>query len=162
MTVRIHILVRAATIFSQGTDPKARAMGYSHSYLDPETAELISLAAFPTDEEIEITAGEAWEEAVALLDLLGIQYADITSPQTTPGTKSGDPAGEVPDPDEASNEEHDHDHDSQMETEAGALQYLIDIQRSPEWDAVDEEARNTMHTLTCAATALDIEDQEEL
>ena len=49
-----------------------------------------------------------------------------------------------------------------METEARALQYLVDLQRSPEWGAVDEEIQNRMHTLTCAATALDIKDQEEL
>jgi hypothetical protein len=66
MTVRLHVLVHAATIFLQGTDPKARAMGYSHSYLDPKTAEIKSLAVFPTDDEIEGAAGEAWAEAIAL------------------------------------------------------------------------------------------------
>ena len=157
MTVRIHVLVHAAAIFSRGTDPRARAMGYSHSYLDPETAEFKPLAVFPTDEEIETAAGEAWEEAIALLELLGIQNTDITHSQPATSTNSGDPTQNASDPDETSDEE-----DDEKETEAEVLQHLIDIQQSPGWDDVDEETRNKMHTLTCAATALDIEDQEEL
>jgi len=157
MTVRLHVLVHAAAIFSRGTDPKARAMGYSHSYLDPETTELKSLAVFPTDEEIEFIAREAWEEAIALLDLLGIQNTDITHPRPATGTNSGNPTHSASDTEETPDEEN-----GQIETEAETLQYLIDMQRSPEWDAVNEETRNKMHTLTCAATALDIEDQEDL
>jgi len=155
MTVRIHVLVHAAAIFSRGTDPKARAMGYSNSYLDPETAELKSLAVFPTDEEIEIAAAEAWEEAIALFDLLGIHNTDITHPQPTAGTDSGSPAC---DPDETSGDEES----DQKETDAEILQYLVDLRRSPGWDDVDEETQNKLHTLMCAATALDIGDQEEL
>ena len=39
----------------------------------------------------------------------------------------------------------------------------IDIQSSPGWGAVDEGTKSRMHTLTltCAAIALDIGDQEE-
>jgi len=133
-------------------------MGYSHSYLDPETAELKSLALFPTNEEIEIAAREAWEEAIALLDLLGIQNTDITHRQPPANTSSSNPTCRTSDPDEESSDEEDN----KTKTKAEVLQYLIDIQRSPEWDAVDEETRNKMHTLTCAATALEIEDQEQL
>ena len=157
MTVHLHVLVHAAAIFSQGTDLKARAMGYSHSYLDPETAEIKSLAVFPTDDKIEGAAGEAWAEAIALLDLLGIQDTDITCPSPATGTNPSNPTCATSDLDESSNEDN-----IQVETEAERLQYLIDIQRGQEWDAVDKETRNKMHTLTCAATALDIEDQEEL
>lgn len=157
MTVRLHVLVHAAAVFSRGTDPKARAMGYSHSYLDPETAELKSLAIFPTDEEIEVIAGEAWEEAIALLDLLGIQNTDITHPQPATGADSSGSAHGASDAEETPDKEN-----GQIETEAEILQYLIDVQQSPEWNAVDEETQNKMHSLTCAATALDIEDQEEL
>lgn len=157
MTVRIHVLVHAAAMFSQGTDPKARAMGYSHSYVDPETAELKSLATFPTDDEIEAIAEQAWEEAIALLDLLGIQHTDITRPSPPTNANTGNLTRDTPDSDEASDEE-----DSQIETEAEMLRYLVNMRQSSEWDAVDEETQNKMHTLMCAATALDIADQEEL
>ncbi|KAF9780852.1 hypothetical protein BJ322DRAFT_1112246 [Thelephora terrestris] len=40
MVPRLHIMIRAASLFSKGTDPKARAMGYSHSYLNPENAHI--------------------------------------------------------------------------------------------------------------------------
>jgi hypothetical protein len=59
MTVRLHVLVRLASELGQGINPKARAMGYSHSYLDPEAACLKFLAAFPSDCEIEIASGQA-------------------------------------------------------------------------------------------------------
>jgi hypothetical protein len=157
MTVRIHVLIQAATLFSHGTDPKARAMGYSHSYLDPETAHLKSLAMFPTDAEVEAAAMEAWEESIALLDFLGIQYADITDPKSTTAANPGSPVSDPSDPDESPNNE-----DVQPESNASALHYLIDMQTSPEWDAVDQDTRNKLHTLTCAAIALDIEDQEVL
>ena len=103
-----------------------------------------------------MVAGEAWEEAIALLDLLGIQHTDITSPKTATGGSHNPPCDTL-DPNETSDEE-----DNTMETEAAVLQYLVDIQRSSEWDAVDKETQDVMHTLTCAATALDIEDQEGL
>ena len=67
MTVRLHVLIRLSSELGQGINPKARAMGYSHAYLDPEAACLKSLAVFPTDDEIEITSGQAWEEAITLL-----------------------------------------------------------------------------------------------
>ena len=157
MTVRVHVLVHAAALFSQGTDPKARAMGYSHSYLDPESTQLRCLAMFPTDDEIEAAATEAWEEAIALLDLLGIQHADIVDHRPTARSSVSNPAPDLSNPDESSDEG-----DEQTETDAGTLQYLIDIQRSPGWGAVDEETQSRMHTLTCAAIALDIGDQEAL
>ena len=55
-------------------------MGYSRAPLDPETAELKPLAIFSAN-EIEIAAREVWEEAMAPLDLLGIQNTDVVHPQ---------------------------------------------------------------------------------
>ena len=133
-------------------------MGYSHSYLDPETAELKSLAIFPTNEEIEVAAGEAWEEAIALLDLLGIRNTDITHPQPTTSTGSSDPTHSTLDSDEPFGNEESNPEENETEI----LEYLVDVQRSPGWGDVDEETRNKLHTLLCAATALEIEDQEKL
>ena len=80
MTLRLYTLLHALLALSCGTDPKARANGYSHSYLDPETARIESLAVFPSDEEIEALMGQAWEEAVTLLSLVGIESDDINNP----------------------------------------------------------------------------------
>ena len=77
MTIHLHVLIRLSSELGQGINPKARAMGYSHTYLDPEEACLKSLAVFPTDGEIEIASGQAWEEAITLLSFLGIQANNI-------------------------------------------------------------------------------------
>lgn len=160
MTVRLHVLVRLSSELGQGTNPKAHAMGYSHSYLDPEAACLKSLAVFPTDGEIEIAAGQAWEEAIILLGFLGIQADDIP-PQSNPTSSPVDASASAADV----NEERMHDQeldDDYGETTAAALQRLIGQQELPGWSTVDPEIQDKMHALTCAAMALDIEEQETL
>ena len=160
MTVRLHVLVRLSSELGQGIDPKARAMGYSHAYLDPEAACLRSLATFPTDGEIEITTGQAWEEAVTLLGFLGIQAADL-SPSSKPASdteNTSTPTADV-DPEETQDQDLDDDHG---ETVAAALQDMIGQQELPNWSTVDPEIRDKVHALTCAAMALDIEEREML
>jgi hypothetical protein len=154
MTSRLHVLIRAASLFSKGTDPKAQAMGYSHSHLDPEDARIESLATYPTDGEIALAVGEAWDEAVTLLGLLGIQADDIPTSPTNSATDTSSPA---PNPDEPDSVEHPDE-----ETEAGALQNLISVQQTPGWRAVDSETQDQMDTLTCAAIALEIEERRSL
>lgn len=169
MIVRLHVLVRLASDLGQGTDPKARAMGYSHSYLDSEAACLRSLAVFPSDLEIEIAAGQAWEEAVTLLGFLGIEADDILSspdPISTPGQTAAPTIGdndmeEAYEHDTEEAHEHDSDHDG-GETTAAAIQRMIGYQELPNWSTVDPGLQDKMHALTCAAMALHVEDQEML
>ena len=164
MTVRLHTLLRASLDLSRGTDPKARANGYSHSYLDPETAQLGSLAAFPTDDEIKVTADQAWDEAVSLLSLLGIEYDDIKVQRSGP-QKPNIPTSGIS---EESNNVHDHQDDSEVgagdqnESTATQLARLIGVQNTQDWGLVNEESQNKLHVLTCAAMALDISDMERL
>jgi hypothetical protein len=155
MVPRLHILVRAASLFSKGTDPKARAMGYSHSYLDPENASIESLASYPTDGEIALTVGEAWEEAVALLSLLGIQVDDLSG---SPVSSSADSSPTPSDPNGADSV----DEDLGEETGAVSLQHLICVQQEASWETADSTTKNEMHMLTCAAIALDIEERRML
>jgi len=152
MTVRLHVLVRLSSELGRGIDPKARAMGYSHAYLDPEAACLRSLAMFPTDNEIEIIVGQAWEEAVTLLGFLGIQAADL-SPENTAAPPTGG------DPEQTQDQDLDNDHE---ETAAAALQDMIGQQELPNWSTVEPEIQDKVHALTCAAMALDIEEREML
>ena len=158
MVPRLRVLIRAASLFSRGTDPKAQAMGYSHSYLDPENASIKSLASYPTDGEITLVVGEAWEEAVSLLGLLGIQADDLSgSPVTSPPDLSLSPT--LPTSDEADPTNRD------LDEKAGStvtLQRLIGVQQTPAWEAVDSPTQDQMHMLTCAAIALDIEERRSL
>ena len=156
MIPRLHILVRLASLFSKGTDPKAQAMGYSHSYLDPENASIESLASFPNDGEIALATSEAWEEAVTLLGLLGICADDLSgSPATTPASKS--PSLSNPDRADLANKNQD-----ESETKTMAIQHLISVQQTAGWEAVDSPTKDRMHMLTCATIALEIEEQRAL
>ena len=103
---------------------------------------------------IVLAVGEAWDEAVTLLGLLGIQVDDISAPPATSTTDVPFPASN---PNGSDSGEH-----SDKETEAVALQYLINIQQNPGWKAVDSEIQDEMHTLTCAAIALEIEERRSL
>ena len=154
MFPRLHVLIRAASLFSKGTDPKAQAMGYSHSHLDPENARIESLATYPTDGEIALAVGEAWEEAITLLGLLGIQADDIS---TSPATVPTDISTSYPDSEETDVTEY-----PDQDTEAIVLQRLINVQQTPGWKAVDSEIQDKMHTLTCATIALEIEERRSL
>ena len=141
-------------MFSKGTDPKAQVMGYSHSHLDPKDACIESLASYPTDGEIALAVGEAWDKAVTLLGLLGIQVDDISTPPTTSATDVPSPASN---PDESDSGKH-----SDEETEAVTLQHMINIQQTPGWKAVDSEIQDEMYMLMCAAIALEIEERRLL
>ena len=148
MVPRLHTLIRAASLFSKGTDPKAQAMGYSHSHLDPENARIESLASYPTDGEIAIAVNESWEEAVTLLGLLGIQADDISG-------APADSSDASPNPDDVEPAAND-------ESDAATLQHLLSIQRTTGWEAVGSEAQDGMHMLTCGAIALEIEKRRKL
>ena len=160
MTVRLHTLLRASLALSRGTDPKARANGYSHSYLDPETARIESLAVFPSDEEIVAVVDQAWDEAVALLSLVGIQSDDINNsvPDPVPNV------GEKPDGEHDHLDESDHGMEDRHKDEfnVAQLQRLIGVQETKDWGTVDTLLQEKMHVMMCAAMALDINDMETL
>jgi len=126
-------------------------MGYSHSYLDPENTCIESLATYPTDGEISLAVGEASDEAVTLLGLLGIQAEDIPTQLTT------DLSPPAPDDSEPESVER-----AGKETEAATLQHLIVVQQTPRWSAADSDTQHSMHMLTCAAISLEIEERRSL
>ncbi|KAF8996982.1 hypothetical protein BDQ17DRAFT_1217494, partial [Cyathus striatus] len=52
-------------------DFQQQAAGYSHTYFDSSSANLLSLAQFPSDADISHIASVAYEEALSLWELLG-------------------------------------------------------------------------------------------
>ena len=166
MMVRLHTLLRASLTLSQGTDPKAQANGYSHAYLDPETAQVKSLVVFPSDKEIEIAAGQAWEEAISLLSLVGIESDDINNPKSgsqASGNTVSD-AREEPSGEHNYQDESDHRPEDSYEedSDAAQLQCLIGVQEVKDWRTVDGPLQEKMHVLTCVAMALEINNMEAL
>ena len=159
MTVRLHVLVCLSSELGHGIDPRACASGYSHAYLDSEAVCLKSLAVFPSNHEIEVTSGQAWEEAVTLLEFLGIQVDDL--PISSDSTSTPRDANTTSNSDTEESHEQDLDKDD-VETTTAALQRLIGLQELPSWNTVNTKLQSKMHSLTCAAMAFDVEDQETL
>ena len=111
-------------------------------------------------------ASQAWDEAVALLSLVGIESDDINNPG--PGPQGSDDT--VPNADEGIDGERDHPDESDRgvegshgdESDAVQLQHLMGVQETEDWRTVDGPLQEKMHVLTCAAMALDINDMEAL
>jgi hypothetical protein len=156
MVPRLHVLIRAASVFSKGTDPRAQAMGYSHSYLDPENARIESLASFPTDGEVVLAVGEAWEEATSLLGLLGVPTDYL------PGSSTTNVVDATPIPPHADHVDSASGVDPAEESGAITIQHLSTFQQSADWETVDSHLKEEMHMLTCAAVALEIEERKTL
>ena len=166
MTIRLDVLIRLSSEPGQGINPRARAMGYSHAYLDPEAACLKSLAVFPTNDEIEIASGQAFEEVITLLSFVGIQADNIPPPSTpTPSTINASTSTKDINSEQVHDQDFDDDQDfdnNDEEITATTLRDVICQQELPCWHTVHPEIQNKMHALTCVAMALDIKEQEML
>ncbi|KAJ3554974.1 hypothetical protein NM688_g2825 [Phlebia brevispora] len=168
MVPRLSILVRQIIKDGFTLDPKATAAGYAHTYYDNTNLDLGVLATFPTDEEINLVAVEAWDEASNLLDLLGIVHSDLYSTDdasqmtslpsisswfpTTEDSAAMDP-GEITDDDEWEGDSNEADDE---ESEAAQLERLI----AQENDAPirNKQTDDRLFNLTCAAVSLMLDE----
>ena len=111
---------------------------------------------------------QAWDEAVALLSLVGIESDDINI--NNPGLGSQGSGEAIPNAGGGSDGEHDHLDESDRgikdghegESNAAQLQRLIGVQETEDWRTVDGPLQEKMHVLTCAAMALDLNDMDVL
>ena len=72
MIPKLRVKVRQAILHAKTTNPRARASGYNHTYFDLSGLDLLTLASYPSDDEIGTAAKCAGEELDGLLGLLGI------------------------------------------------------------------------------------------
>lgn len=72
MVPKLNVRLREHSFFSHTSDGKARASGYNHTYTDNRRIDLIALATYPTDNEIQRAANVAYEEAHGLWETLGV------------------------------------------------------------------------------------------
>jgi hypothetical protein len=77
------ILVCAAVNSGHTGDSKACASGYTHTYFDSEDIDIAALSAFPSDNEIEDVAKQAWDEADSLFTVLGTSPADFMQSESS-------------------------------------------------------------------------------
>jgi hypothetical protein len=80
---KLFIQMREAVLANQCSDGKARASGYNHTYRDTCGIDLRNLSAYPTDEQIQVAAERAHEEAESLWALLGIAPSQTYSSVVT-------------------------------------------------------------------------------
>lgn len=82
MLPKLEVTVREAALNGHRLDSemKACASGYNHTYLDSHDIDLLSLAIFPSDAQIEALAQEAADEAESLISILGILPQSLYHP----------------------------------------------------------------------------------
>jgi hypothetical protein len=175
MLPRLHVLIRATVHLSYTSDPKARAQGYAHMYLDADGVNNHVLSQFPMDEEITVAAKEAWDESDSLFTLLGVSPSEFMhAPDVQPTSlrlpsidswfsPGQDPIlGQYPRPmidddEDDSGSEGDGETDSDADiSEAVELQRLIDEEEriSGRTNATDDKMLN----LALAAIAVNVND----
>ena len=79
MVPKLFIKLREAIFSSTFTSGKAKAMGYNHTYADTRGIDLVILADYPSNEDIDEASGHAYEEANSLFALLGLSAEELHS-----------------------------------------------------------------------------------
>lgn len=77
MVPKLRVKIRETVLNSHTGDPKARASGYNHTYVDSSGVDLELLTTFPSDVNILKIAKIAADEAVKLMALLGIDARQL-------------------------------------------------------------------------------------
>jgi len=79
MVPKLFIKLREAIFSSKFSSGKAKATGYNHTYADTRGIDLVVLADYPSDEDIDEASGHAYEEANSLFALLGLSAKELHS-----------------------------------------------------------------------------------
>jgi hypothetical protein len=72
MVPKLSIQLREFALFGHFSDGKERASGYTHGYGDTRKINLKALSTFPSDEQINDAARDAYQQAENLWSLLGV------------------------------------------------------------------------------------------
>ncbi len=159
MMTKLRISLREAVLHNKTNNPKARASGYSHTYFDHQGLNLVALATFPSDDDIQAIAEEAADEAESLFALLGI----------APSQLQGSDAVQLPSIHTWLDSESDRmaeDDNNWMDMESGNEDFdgdaceLQDLLEQEEAGQVSRsrETQGRLMSLTCAALAVTAND----
>lgn len=90
MFPKLYILLRESVFSDKFSNGKACASGYNHTYTDNRGINFIALSTFPSDEEINQAAQQAYGEAENLFALLGVFASQLqnSSAPRLPGIRS--------------------------------------------------------------------------
>ena len=162
MVPKLFIKLREAIFSSKISTGKATAMGYNHTYADTRGIDLVVLADYPSDQDIDEASGNAYEEANSLFALLGLSAeelpADSSSSSTIPPIDSWFRETLAEFQDEAEGDEFaelacEVEKESQMEDLQSAMDAVEGFEPSTE-----QEERHLMD-LRYAGIALTIDEQ---
>lgn len=171
MIPKLTTLIRSAVRQGRASDPRVRAGGYAHTYVDAEDCDLAQLATFPTDKEIQMATNEAWAEADSLFTMLGPAPEQFMRPSSAP-TNSTQPIStylppaaswfpEGEDPvldfgDDTSEAGSEWGSDSEWSDNGALLQHLGEPFENEYSRSQSTDER--ILALSCAATACEIND----
>ena len=145
---KIFIRMRLFTESTLPTAGKDAAAGYAHTFSDCRGIDLTALSAFPTDEQINEAARQAYDEAESLLFILGISpelFAEPgpdTKPTTTPAAMAQEPVDE---PEEEDDEVFD---------DTDEISYLYECVEALEGSSLSSERQKLMKDLSYTSVIL--------
>ena len=152
---KIFIRLRMFTESAIPTASKDAATGYAHTFSDCHGIDLTALSAFPTDEEINEAAKQAYNEAENLLFILGIS-PDLSAKPTMDATSAVPTATPWESTDEFEDDDDD-DNDSDGEEvvdEAAEIGYLYECAEMLEGSSVSRDHQRLMKDLSYASVML--------
>ncbi|KAI5884956.1 uncharacterized protein SCHCODRAFT_01176952 [Schizophyllum commune H4-8] len=167
MIPKLRIKIRQAILRGLCGSSKATASGYNHTYFDTTNIDVLALSRFPDDAAIDALAIEASQEAVSLMNLLGVrpdQLRGVLSlPLSLPGIDSLLPprcdAKEDEQEDEGCGEsQSDEDTDEEL-TDAEALRAAIDYADD---GGLPGAVQQEITSMTHASIALTLDEQISL
>lgn len=133
MIPKLRIKMHRAVLRAKGSDPKALAAGYNHTWFDHAGINLNTLSTYPSNGDIQIAANQAAQEAESLIALLGVSPTQLHRAH----------AGILPsisswyNPHE--NENIDPDYDDDMDSDSESLSEAQELQ-----DLLDREEDRTL------------------
>lgn len=79
MVPKLFIKLREAIFSSKFSSGKAKETGYNHTYADTWGIDLVILADYPSDKDIDDASGHAYKEANSLFALLSLSAEELYS-----------------------------------------------------------------------------------
>lgn len=166
MIPKLRVKMRQAVLRAKASDPKAQANGYCHTYFDNTGIDILTLATYPTDKEIDDVASEAVQEADSLVALLGLVPAQlhrlqqgaqtVTMPSISAWYSESAALSEGNDS-EGDGFDDTTDSDAESLSEAQELQELIELEERNLVSRTKKQDDELMN-LTCAALAITTND----
>lgn len=162
MIPKLRIKIREAVFRVQGSDPKACAAGYNHTYFDNTGLNSLSLGTYPSDQDIKLIADAAAQETDSILTLLGLvpsqlhrmqkSSTSISLPSIDSWFKSN-AIDNIDGLDDTGDESDDGDSDTDSLSEAQELQRLLDREEDRTLSRSRKQEEELLN-LTCVAMAL--------